>query len=103
MHPVERNDREADCEPFQLYVHGYDLESLYKHVPKRLLPTEYGGEAGTIPSLVEYWEKKLLDNRDALLEWEQYGTNESLRRGAPITEESLGSLTDGQNLLGNIL
>lgn len=76
--------------PFwQLYVHGYDLESLYKHVPKRFLPTEYGGEAGTIQSLVDYWENKLLDSRATLAEWEEYGTNELLRSGTPVTEESI--------------
>lgn len=84
---------------FQLYVHGYDLESLYKHVPKRFLPTEYGGEAGSIQSLIDHWEKKLLDNREALLEWEQYGTNELLRPGAPITEDSLESLGQSNSML----
>jgi hypothetical protein len=29
-----------------------DLDSLYKEVPKRLLPQEYGGEAGPIEVLI---------------------------------------------------
>lgn len=82
-------------------MHGYDLESLYKHVPKRFLPTEYGGEAGTIQSLIDHWEQKLLDNRDALAEWEQYGTNELLRPGTPVTEESLIASGE-QNGMGNM-
>lgn len=70
-------------------MHGYDLESLYKHVPKRFLPAEYGGEAGTIQSLIDEWERKLMDRREELAEWEKFGTNELLRLGTPVTEESL--------------
>jgi hypothetical protein len=29
-----------------------DFESLYKEVPKRLLPEEYGGEAGPLEVLI---------------------------------------------------
>lgn len=82
-------------------MHGYDLESLYKHVPKRFLPTEYGGEAGTIQSLIDHWEKRLLDSREALAEWENYGTNELLRPGTPITEESILA-SDEKNGIFNI-
>jgi hypothetical protein len=34
----------------QMHIHA-DLESLYKEVPKRLLPQEYGGEAGPLDVL----------------------------------------------------
>jgi len=34
----------------QTHFHA-DFESLYKEVPKRILPEEYGGEAGTIEDL----------------------------------------------------
>jgi hypothetical protein len=33
---------------FQIQVHGSDLTSLHEQVPKEVLPTEYGGEAGSI-------------------------------------------------------
>jgi hypothetical protein len=33
-----------------VYVHA-DMESLYKNVPKRILPLEYGGEAGSLQEL----------------------------------------------------
>ena len=35
----------------QTHLHA-NLESLYKEVPKRLLPQEYGGEAGPIEVLI---------------------------------------------------
>jgi len=37
---------------FQIQVHGSDYASLYEHIPKKFLPTEYGGDAG---SLEEQW------------------------------------------------
>jgi hypothetical protein len=36
----------------QVQVHGSDLTSFYEQVPKEILPTEYGGEAG---SIAENW------------------------------------------------
>jgi len=33
---------------FQIHVHGSDRTSFYEHVPKAILPTEYGGEAGSM-------------------------------------------------------
>jgi len=35
----------------QTHLHA-DFESLYKEVPKRLLPEEYGGEAGPLEVLI---------------------------------------------------
>jgi len=35
----------------QTHFHA-DFESLYKEVPKRLLPEEYGGEAGPLDVLI---------------------------------------------------
>lgn len=40
-------------------------------------------------TLTDYWEKKLLEKREEIIEWEKYGTNELLRPGAPITEETI--------------
>jgi hypothetical protein len=38
---------------FRLQTHLHaDFESLYKEVPKRLLPKEYGGEAGPLEVLI---------------------------------------------------
>lgn len=73
----------------RLYVHGSDLESLYKHVPRRLLPQEYGGEAGPIQNIIDYWEQKIIAYRDYFLEEDQYGTDEKKRPGRPKNAETL--------------
>lgn len=76
----------------QIEVHGSDFDSLYKSVPQRLLPAEYGGEAGTMQSIIEDLEKRLLENRDYFLEMANYGTDERKRKGAPKNTESLFGL-----------
>lgn len=70
------------------------MESLYRFIPKRFLPTEYGGDAGSTEYLSDYWYNRLLDNYESLAEWDQYGTNELHRPGAPITEETIMALPD---------
>lgn len=68
----------------QLIIHT-DNESLYTEIPKKLLPVEYGGENGTIDDIVKYWEKKIEDYRDYLLEEAKFGTDES-KRQAPLKQ-----------------
>jgi hypothetical protein len=54
----------------QTHVHA-DLESLHKEVPKRLLPLEYGGEAGPQDVLIGesgvslFWISKLKKKQGA--------------------------------------
>jgi hypothetical protein len=70
-----------------------DFESLYKEVPKRLLPEEYGGEAGPIDVLIQEWKKKVEARRDWLLESEKYRSDEKKRPGGrPKTHEDLFGL-----------
>lgn len=56
-----------------------NIETLYEHVPKRLLPSEYGGDAGPLEDIINYWEKKMLEYRDFLMDESKYGTDESKR------------------------
>lgn len=65
----------------KLFVHN-ELESLYKHVPQRLLPKEYGGDAGTIESIINEWEKKIVSYRTYYQEEDTiYGVDEKKRAG----------------------
>lgn len=71
------------------------MEALYEHIPKSMLPSEYGGEAGPIQDIVDHWEKKIIEYRDYFLEDEaKYGTEERKRPGKPQNAESLFG-TDG--------
>ena len=40
----------------QIQVHGSDWTSFYEQVPKKILPNEYGGAAG---SVADHWGKIL--------------------------------------------
>lgn len=44
---------------------------------------EYGGENGTIDDIIKYWEKKIIENRDYLMQEASFGTDE-LKRQAPL-------------------
>lgn len=34
-----------------MHMHGDNWEALYQYIPQELLPTEYGGKAGTMKEL----------------------------------------------------
>lgn len=75
-------------------VHGDDIEALFQMIPQRLFPTEYGGEAGSIDSIIEHWNKKINSYADFFEEEEKegYGTNEKKRVGRPKNAESMFGL-----------
>lgn len=51
-------------------------------VPRKMLPTEYGGEAGSLKSLNAEWEDKLLSYRKYFTEESpKYGVDERKRIG----------------------
>lgn len=45
----------------RIHFHS-NLESLYKFVPQKMLPKEYGGEAGTVEELTGEFESLFLKN-----------------------------------------
>lgn len=55
------------------------MHLLYKQVPQKYLPKEYGGENDTLLGIIEHWEKKFIAYRSHFKENENYGTDESLR------------------------
>ncbi|KOB65224.1 putative intracellular [Operophtera brumata] len=62
---------------------------LFKHIPKDILPTEYGGNGGTTDEILDYWRKKLNEYNTFLEEDYQFGTDERKRAGKPKTAESM--------------
>lgn len=68
------------------------MEALYKVVPRKLLPKEYGGDAGTIQEITDALEKRLVANREFFLEDEKFGVEEKKRVGKPKNSENLFGL-----------
>uniref|UniRef100_A0A8D8HGE0 Alpha-tocopherol transfer protein-like n=1 Tax=Culex pipiens TaxID=7175 RepID=A0A8D8HGE0_CULPI len=52
----------------RIFFHGTSLDSLQQHFSKSILPVEYGGDLGSIETIVNQWEDKLKQNREYLLE-----------------------------------
>ncbi|XP_063237039.1 alpha-tocopherol transfer protein-like isoform X2 [Bacillus rossius redtenbacheri] len=46
----------------KFFVHS-QVETLYEHVPREILPQEYGGDAGSMKQLSDAWMQKLVDYR----------------------------------------
>jgi hypothetical protein len=72
----------------RLFVHD-SFEKLHNEISKSQLPTEYGGDAGTIEEIADYWHKQMMLARESILENSKYGTVESLRPGLPKTPSTL--------------
>lgn len=72
----------------RIFIHS-DIEGLYKHVPKEMLPEEYGGNAGSIIDLNNAWKAKLESYRDWFNEQETVKADEARRPGKPKTHDDL--------------
>lgn len=53
------------------------MESLYEHIPKEILPEEYGGDAGPISDITKRWEEKFLEYREYFVEDDKFERIES--------------------------
>lgn len=51
-----------------LHVHKTGSETLFDHVPRELLPVEYGGSNGSIKDLKMEWKKRIESHRDYLMD-----------------------------------
>ncbi|CAH0588080.1 unnamed protein product [Chrysodeixis includens] len=64
----------AICKPFLkaevsklIKFHEPNSDTLYKDIPQEILPTEYGGKAGSIEQIKREWIKKMEAKRDWFL------------------------------------
>lgn len=68
------------------------MSSLYSIFPKSILPIECGGESGSVNEIAEHWVKKVIDNRQLLIDsTTKYGVDERKR---------VGVSNNGGNLFG---
>lgn len=65
------------------------MDSFFECIPKRLLPAEYGGDAGPIQNIVDEWVKKVTDNKAFFEDEEALGSEEKKRIGRPKNAETL--------------
>ncbi|XP_067014712.2 alpha-tocopherol transfer protein-like [Anabrus simplex] len=72
----------------QMKFHS-SMEDLYKVIPQRILPNEYGGQAGSVSSLKEALKKRMEANRERFLEDEKLVVDESKRRGSSVNAADL--------------
>jgi len=57
----------------RINLHGNEIKSLHKHVPKRILPKEYGGELDSISVINDNWVQYLKSNEKLLMDYQTYG------------------------------
>ncbi|XP_061393110.1 alpha-tocopherol transfer protein-like [Musca vetustissima] len=81
----------------RLYVHGGKREELFKIIPKKFLPKDYGGECKSIQELIDYWEEKMLSYMEFYKEENQFGVDESKR----IKEETTNPPETSMGLVGS--
>lgn len=75
----------------RLRIHT-NMETLYEYVPKSILPTEYGGDGGSIESMIGPWKKRIESYKEYFKDDEQYCSIESKRPGKPKTQQDLFGL-----------
>ncbi|KAJ2940271.1 hypothetical protein O0L34_g11841 [Tuta absoluta] len=72
----------------RIFIHT-DLESLYEHVPREMLPEEYGGNGGSLDDINKAWLKKLVEYKPWFEAQESIKANEALRPGKPTNYDEL--------------
>lgn len=71
-------------------VHGTDLKSLYKEIPRNILPKDYGGDGPSLSELSGYWKERVEENSQFLARMERTTqADESKRPGCPKKSEEL--------------
>ncbi|KAJ9584957.1 hypothetical protein L9F63_020706 [Diploptera punctata] len=73
----------------RIHVHRKGADSLKNSLPVKVLPSEFGGEAGKLRDLWADWVKKMEDNREWFLEQERYKSDETKRPGKSIDSGEL--------------
>ncbi|XP_030380712.1 alpha-tocopherol transfer protein [Scaptodrosophila lebanonensis] len=60
-----------------IHFHLPNADTPYKHFPRAMLPTEYGGEAGRMADLKQQWMQQLADQREYLMDANNWQLNKS--------------------------
>uniref|UniRef100_A0A1B0AC41 CRAL-TRIO domain-containing protein n=1 Tax=Glossina pallidipes TaxID=7398 RepID=A0A1B0AC41_GLOPL len=67
-----------------MHFHLSADDTFYEHVPKDMMPFEYGGKAGKLCDLRELWQQRLKEQRSYLMDPEYWAIdNSKLTEGSP--------------------
>ncbi|XP_049964366.1 alpha-tocopherol transfer protein-like [Schistocerca serialis cubense] len=69
----------------KLFVHSKDMEEFYKHVPKSVLPKDYGGELDSLEVYHNETRQRLKEHREWFLSEQALRVDESRRPGRGLT------------------
>lgn len=61
-------------------------DSLYKHVPREILPVDYGGDAQSMQELKNYWVKILDEHKYFLMDDNMFAINDQQNSGKVLKE-----------------
>ncbi|CAB3231193.1 unnamed protein product [Arctia plantaginis] len=73
----------------RIKVHNKNYSSMYKTIPKSILPIEYGGSDGSVQELTDHWKAKVESYRDWFLQQEEVRSDESKRSDGTSKNSSI--------------
>ncbi|CAH0404714.1 unnamed protein product [Chilo suppressalis] len=73
----------------RLRIHK-NVDDILEFVPKEILPTEYGGDGGSLREILDHWVSKIVEYKTWMQQEEQFGSDES-RRIKISSDEVVGS------------
>ncbi|CAH0603264.1 unnamed protein product [Chrysodeixis includens] len=69
----------------RIRVHNQNYAAMHALIPKNTFPVEYGGDAGELQELIEYWKAKVESYREFFLQQDDVRSDETKRLGTPKT------------------
>ncbi|XP_069687985.1 alpha-tocopherol transfer protein-like [Periplaneta americana] len=84
----------------KFFFHCAGYESLYEHVPKDVLPMEYGGHLSSIHDLTESWNRKLISLRSWFLQEQLISKSDESRCPAGRRSSTASALASGDEMHG---
>lgn len=76
---MQSKNLQSEDHPMDIVIHPTTHETLFDHISRHILPSQYGGGSGSLEAIAKFWEHKLISYRDYFLSDGQFGTDESKR------------------------
>lgn len=87
----------------QIHSHGNDLKSLHRHIPREILPLEYGGSQGAFDN--HAWREQIINDEDYFTRLETYSSepkqrirNSESKTGSPSIKNSINAKENGYKI-----